>query len=102
MAGHLVVGEETTVRLPSRGASRASDPRLHRLTAGRQALNLETGVRLSVELSLHPRPQSDDMTEFPDDATTVRESEPYREFDDGRIRVFGYSYDAMAVSQIKT
>jgi hypothetical protein len=31
--------------------------RLHRLTAGRQALNLETGVRLSVELSLHPHPE---------------------------------------------
>ncbi|HEX3328293.1 MAG TPA: hypothetical protein VHS27_00120 [Gaiellales bacterium] len=42
------------------------------------------------------------MIEFPDDPTTVRESEPYREFDDGRIRVFGYSYDTMAVSQIKT
>jgi tRNA-splicing ligase RtcB len=42
------------------------------------------------------------MTRFPDDATTVRESEPYRELDGGRIRVFGYSYDVMAVSQIRT
>ena len=42
------------------------------------------------------------MTEFPDDPTTIRDTEPYREFDNGRIRVFGYSYDAMAVSQIST
>jgi tRNA-splicing ligase RtcB len=35
-------------------------------------------------------------------STTVREREPYRELDDGRIRVFGYSYDAMALAQIRT
>jgi RNA-splicing ligase RtcB len=42
------------------------------------------------------------MTSFADDATMIRDGEPYREFDDGRIRVFGYSYDAMALSQITT
>jgi tRNA-splicing ligase RtcB len=42
------------------------------------------------------------MTDFTDDATMIRDGEPYREFQHGRIRVFGYSYDAMAVSQITT
>jgi tRNA-splicing ligase RtcB (3'-phosphate/5'-hydroxy nucleic acid ligase) len=42
------------------------------------------------------------MTTFADDATMIRDGEPYREFHDGRIRVFGYSYDAMALSQITT
>jgi tRNA-splicing ligase RtcB len=42
------------------------------------------------------------MTTFPDDDTMIRDSEPYREFAEGRIRVFGYSYDSQAVSQIST
>ena len=33
------------------------------------------------------------MTDFADDATMIRDSEPYREFEDGRIRVYGYTYD---------
>jgi RNA-splicing ligase RtcB len=42
------------------------------------------------------------MTDFADDNTMIRDGEPYREFQDGRIRVYGYSYDAMALSQIST
>jgi tRNA-splicing ligase RtcB len=42
------------------------------------------------------------MTDFADDATMIRDSEPYREFKDGRIRVYGYTYDTQAVSQITT
>ena len=34
--------------------------------------------------------------------TMIRDDKPYREFDEGRIRVFGYSYDQQAVTQIST
>src|SRR4051812_17423325 len=36
------------------------------------------------------------------DSGVVVEDRPYRELEDGRIRVFGYSYDRQAVSQIRT
>jgi tRNA-splicing ligase RtcB len=42
------------------------------------------------------------MTDFADDETTIRDGRPYRELADGRIRVFGYSYDSVAVSQLTT
>ncbi len=42
------------------------------------------------------------MTIIPDDATMIRDDQPYREFQDGRIRVYGYTYDTQAVSQIST
>lgn len=32
----------------------------------------------------------------------IYEDKPYREFDEGRIRVYGYSYDEQAVQQIRT
>ena len=32
----------------------------------------------------------------------VEDDQPYREFEDGRLRVFGYSYDVQAVQQIAT
>lgn len=34
--------------------------------------------------------------------TMVEEDRPYREFDDGKIRVWGYTYDSEAVKQIRT
>jgi tRNA-splicing ligase RtcB len=42
------------------------------------------------------------MTVIPDDSTTIRDDQAYREFQEGRVRVFGFSYDAMALSQITT
>ena len=35
-------------------------------------------------------------------AGMVTETRPYREFDDGRVRVYGYSYDPQALEQIRT
>jgi tRNA-splicing ligase RtcB len=34
--------------------------------------------------------------------TMIEDDQPYREFDDGRLRVFGYSYDVQAVQQMTT
>jgi tRNA-splicing ligase RtcB len=34
--------------------------------------------------------------------TMILDDQPYREFSDGRIRVYGYSYDSQAVAQITT
>jgi tRNA-splicing ligase RtcB len=36
------------------------------------------------------------------DTSMIEDDQPYREFDDGALRVFGYSYDVQAVQQIKT
>ena len=36
------------------------------------------------------------------DTSMVEDDQPYREFEDGRLRVFGYSYDVQAVQQIAT
>ena len=90
--GHLVVCEETTVRLPSRGARYHGfrPSRLHRLTAGRQALNLETGVRLSVELSLHPHPERRRYERVPrrrDDGARERALPRVRRRPDPRVRI---------------
>ena len=42
------------------------------------------------------------MTTFSDDASMIRDEQPYREFKDGLIKVYGYSYDVQAVQQITT
>ena len=34
------------------------------------------------------------------DTSMVEDDQPYREFEDGLLRVFGYSYDVQAVQQI--
>jgi RNA-splicing ligase RtcB len=41
------------------------------------------------------------MTGLSDD-TMIQDDQPYREFDGGRIRVYGYTYDSQAVRQIST
>ena len=41
------------------------------------------------------------MTGLSDD-TMIQDDQPYREFEGGRIRVYGYTYDSQAVRQIST